>query len=257
MAPPPMQPRDSLPSSFAPSPLPLSQTDTNDIELQLINDEGNLPSVPSSTSPPQAPAPIIMTEETILDQYVLGRGVSASKIPLLTIYMSTDSLKAVEKEIFTRVGSRFFDEVPKQKDQRLLHLKVGLLSMSLHDRSTKFIITLAPMSCLDDDYVVFGEVTRGMHLLNAVNRKGIRNNSRGNVANLGKQVAAVGAFQNDILMGDVQTDSADDTIVNLQVCGAGTGENETEVYDDIYHNEMSNRGTPIDTIVIYACGEKD
>ncbi|CAF2040569.1 unnamed protein product [Rotaria magnacalcarata] len=54
---------DSLPSSFAPSPLPLSQTDTNDIELQLINDEGNLPSVPSSTSPPQAPAPIIMTEE--------------------------------------------------------------------------------------------------------------------------------------------------------------------------------------------------
>ncbi|CAF2040565.1 unnamed protein product [Rotaria magnacalcarata] len=162
-----------------------------------------------------------------------------------------------EKEIFTRDGSRFFDEVPKQKDQRLLHLNVGLLSMSLHDHSTKFIITLAPMSCLDDDYVVFGEVTRGMHLLNAVNRKGIRNNSRGNVANLGKQVAAVGAFQNDILMGDVQTDSADDTIVNLQVCGAGTGENETEVYDDIYHNEMSNRGTPIDTIVIYACGEKD
>ncbi|CAF3444320.1 unnamed protein product [Rotaria socialis] len=162
-----------------------------------------------------------------------------------------------EKEIFTRDGNRFFDEAPKQKDQRLLPSKAGLLSMSLHDRSTKFLITLGPMPCLDDDYVVFGEVTRGMHLLNSVNRKGIRNNSRGNVANLGKQATAVGAFQNDILMGDVQIGSADDTIVNLQASGVGTGENETEVYDGIYHNEISIRGTPIDTIVIYACGEKD
>ncbi|CAF5002512.1 unnamed protein product, partial [Rotaria magnacalcarata] len=30
-----------------------------------------------------------------------------------------------EKEIFIRDGNRFFDEVPKQKDQRLLHSKAG------------------------------------------------------------------------------------------------------------------------------------
>ncbi|CAF2004071.1 unnamed protein product [Rotaria magnacalcarata] len=315
---------DSLPSSFAPSPVPLPQTNANDIELQLINDEGNLPSLPSSISPPQAPAPapIVMTKEELvidtneiekmafqkqeiektirekeqeiekilkekealeekgkqIDTFLWIFGLYYEKAPITSNYFRSicigqrgfgfentsfnylhvnGFIEGGEKEIFTRDGNRFFDEVPKQKDQRLLHSKAGLLSMSLRERSTKFIITLGPMPCLDDDYVVFGEVTRGMHLLNSVNRKGIRNNSRGNVANLGKQVTAVGAFQNDILMGDVQIGSADDTIVNLQASGVGTGENETEVYDGIYHNEMSIRGTPIDTIVIYACGEKD
>ncbi len=38
---------------------------------------------------------------------------------------------------------RFFDQVQKQKDQRLPHDKPGLLSMALHDGSTKFIITLS------------------------------------------------------------------------------------------------------------------
>ncbi|CAF2132575.1 unnamed protein product [Rotaria magnacalcarata] len=312
---------DSLPSSFAPSPVPLPQTNANDIELQLINDEGNLPSLPSSISPPQAPAPapIVMTEEELvidtneiekmafqkqeIEKTIKEKEQEIEKIlkekealeekgkQIDTFFMDirhyfrsicigqrgfgfentsfnylhvNGFIEGGEKEIFIRDGNRFFDEVPKQKDQRLLHSKAGLLSMSLRERSTKFIITLGPMPCLDDDYVVFGEVTtlvkhlgRGMHLLNSVNRKDIRNNSRGNVANLGKQVTAVGAFQNDILMGDVQIGSADDTIVNLQASGVGTGENETEVYDGIYHNEMSIRGTPIDTIVIYACGEKD
>lgn len=40
---------------------------------------------------------------------------------------------------------RFFDQVPKEKDQRLPHNKAGLLSMSLVDRTTKFIITLGKL----------------------------------------------------------------------------------------------------------------
>jgi len=44
--------------------------------------------------------------------------------------------------LFLRIF-RFFDQVEKQKDQRLRHDKSGLLSMALHDHSTKFIITLS------------------------------------------------------------------------------------------------------------------
>ncbi|CAF4469185.1 unnamed protein product, partial [Rotaria magnacalcarata] len=260
---------DSLPSSFAPSPVPLPQTNANDIELQLINDEGNLPSLPSSISPPQAPAPapIVMTEEELVidtneiekmafqkqeiektikekeqeiektikekeqeiektikekEQEIekilkekealeeKGKQIDTffmdirrktcflsleingqfsddiliklyyEKAPITSNYFRSicigqrgfgfentsfnylhvnGFIEGGEKEIFTRDGNRFFDEVPKQKDQRLLHSKAGLLSMSLRERSTKFIITLGPMPCLDDDYVVFGEVT--------------------------------------------------------------------------------------------------
>ncbi|CAF4231273.1 unnamed protein product, partial [Rotaria magnacalcarata] len=207
---------DSLPSSFAPSPVPLPQTNANDIELQLINDEGNLPSLPSSISPPQAPAPapIVMTEEELvidtneiekmafqkqeIEKTIKEKEQEIEKIlkekealeekgkQIDTFFMDirhyfrsicigqrgfgfentsfnylhvNGFIEGGEKEIFIRDGNRFFDEVPKQKDQRLLHSKAGLLSMSLRERSTKFIITLGPMPCLDDDYVVFGEVT--------------------------------------------------------------------------------------------------
>ncbi|CAF4680745.1 unnamed protein product [Rotaria sp. Silwood2] len=114
--------------------------------------------------------------------------------------------------------------------------------------------------------VVFGEVTSGMHLLNAINQKGIRYVSRGSVVNLGEQLTATGAIQNDTLIGDVQPGSVDDTFIDSQVGDVGTDDNETQARDGTYHAEISIhdglnnsqlRGVPMDKVIIYACGEKD
>ncbi|CAF3265745.1 unnamed protein product [Rotaria sp. Silwood2] len=116
------------------------------------------------------------------------------------------------------------------------------------------------------DQVVFGEVTSGMHLLNAINQKGIRYVSRGSVVNLGEQLTATGAIQNDTLIGDVQPGSVDDTFIDSQVGDVGTDDNETQARDGTYHAEISIhdglnnsqlRGVPMDKVIIYACGEKD
>ncbi|CAF3376167.1 unnamed protein product [Rotaria socialis] len=101
---------DSLPSSFAPSPVPLPQTNANDTELQLINDEGNLPSLPSSISPPQAPAPapIVMTEEELVIDTSEIEKMAFQKQEIEKTIKEKEALEEKEKQIDTFFMDKYF-----------------------------------------------------------------------------------------------------------------------------------------------------
>ncbi|CAF4304590.1 unnamed protein product [Rotaria magnacalcarata] len=80
-----------------------------------------------------------------------------------------------ETTVYTNDGERYVNEVAKIDDERMPHNKPGLLSMPVHDLSIKFLITLCPMPSLNESHVVIGRVIEGMGLIEAINKKSIKN----------------------------------------------------------------------------------
>ncbi|CAF4424091.1 unnamed protein product, partial [Rotaria magnacalcarata] len=84
-------------------------------------------------------------------------------------------LEGGETTVYTNDGERYVNEVAKIDDERMPHNKPGLLSMPVHDLSIKFLITLCPMPSLNESHVVIGRLIEGMGLIEAINKKSIKN----------------------------------------------------------------------------------
>ncbi|CAM4836312.1 unnamed protein product [Rotaria magnacalcarata] len=146
------------------------------------NDVDNFGSpIPSPSVSQQSPTSNEIDSPTMENQPPSGQSVVVVKVltskVVYLIICTHCFLVGGETTVYTNDGERYVNEVAKIDDERMPHNKPGLLSMPVHDLSIKFLITLCPMPSLNESHVVIGRVIEGMGLIEAINKKGIKNSS--------------------------------------------------------------------------------
>ncbi|CAF1077622.1 unnamed protein product [Rotaria sordida] len=134
----------------------------------------------SSTSPSRAPAPFVVDLSSINTVNPLANMLEKRE----QIEREQERLQHEEEEVKQEIekylssgqidvsspeGNRLPDIAGSKEKSTIIHDRKGLISMDITKSINEFIIILGPAPMLNDNYVVFGEVIRGMAIFDSIN----------------------------------------------------------------------------------------